>query len=156
MTPSPRTWLFVLAALIAGVGSIQFWQGQKFEDTVEVLLTAKASDIEALCIMKNYTCAYRITQSAEISTFLSAIADVEKFSAPKASEGESVVELLVEPHGIGIQSRMRASDDFAFGSIGVVDGPRSTKTYGSFRSVQLRKWIESNIASTENVSPKPD
>ncbi len=145
MSGTLRGLLLATAFAIVGVASVQLWQDKHFDNTVDVLLGAEAGDLEALCVLESYTCARRIDDRGDLSGFLSSIADIEEYSARKAMGDELSVDLLVEPQGIVIQARTRANESFAFGSVGVIGAPQSTKVYGSFRSVGLKTWLDSNV-----------
>ena len=137
-------WIVLLVLLIAGVAVVRYWQHEQFEETVDLLLSVEANEISSLCIVENYECIRRIVVDDEIGRFLSAIADIEEFTAPKASDGESVTVIVLEPQSIFIQARIRSDDNFAFGGLGFVDGAFSTKHVGSFKSKGLREWVLSS------------
>lgn len=150
MDIKPAIWAIPLILLIAGVGAVRYWQNNQFEEAVDLLLRVEAIDVTTLCIVENYKCTRRLTSDDEIQGFLSAISDIEEFTTPKASNGESVTVLLLEPQSISIQARIRSEDDFAFGRIGLVDGAFSTTYVGSFRSEGLREWVESILGSSQS------
>lgn len=118
----------------------------------DVLNSVNSENVDFLCVVKDDSCGLRISEKRQIEDFLSALEDLRRGSPRKASNGETVVSLIIEPQNLIIQARMVDGEDNVFGRMGTSNGNRFLTNDGYYRSVSLRNWIEEALIHGEKAN----